>query len=265
MSAGLIRAAHPGPTATVVLLAVLLGVSFGVTAPLLVLLAAAVLAGQVSVGWGNDLLDESRDRAVGRTSKPLVGGAVSTGTVRAACGTALVLVVPLSLACGWLAGLVHLLAVASAWAYNLGLKATWWSWLPYAVSFGGLVLFVWLVSPATGTAPWSLVAAGSLLGVGAHLANVLPDLADDERTGVRGLPHRIGPRWLPAAAAAVLASGSVVMLAGLPDAWTGVLRWSSVALVAALVLLAVVGRGRTPFLAAIGIAVVDVVLLVAAR
>ena len=36
--------------------------------------------------------------------------------------------------------------------------------------------------------------AGALLGVAAHFANVLPDLADDRRTGVSGLPHRLGAR-----------------------------------------------------------------------
>ena len=37
-------------------------------------------------------------------------------------------------------------------------------------------------------APGWAVAAGACLGVAAHLANVLPDLADDASTGVRGLP-----------------------------------------------------------------------------
>ena len=41
-------------------------------------------------------------------------------------------------------------------------------------------------------APVWITAAGALLGAGAHFANVLPDLEDDARTGVRGLPHRIG-------------------------------------------------------------------------
>ena len=50
--------------------------------------------------------------------------------------------------------------------------------------------------------------AGALLGVGAHLVNALPDLADDEATGVRGLPHRLGPRWTPPVATAVLVLAS---------------------------------------------------------
>ena len=46
------------------------------------------------------------------------------------------LCVPLSFAMGWAAGAAHLVAVASAAGYNLGLKATALSPLPYALSFG---------------------------------------------------------------------------------------------------------------------------------
>ena len=102
------------------------------------LVVAAVLTGQLSIGWSNDLIDLARDRAVGREDKPLVDGRVSERTVRVACALAVVATVPLSLACGWLAGPVHLVCVAAGWAYNLGAKATPWSWLPYAVAFGGL-------------------------------------------------------------------------------------------------------------------------------
>ena len=38
------------------------------------LVTAAVLAGQLSIGWSNDLIDARRDRAVGRTDKPLAVG-----------------------------------------------------------------------------------------------------------------------------------------------------------------------------------------------
>lgn len=260
-TSALLRAAHLGPALAVVLLFVLLAVAADLSPGRTLLVGLAVLAGQLSVGWSNDLIDEARDRQVGRSDKPLVTGEISTGTVRLACGVAVVAVVPLSLACGWTAGAVHLLTVASAWVYNLWLKSTVWSWLPYAVSFGGLVVFVALAGQPSELPPWWQPLAGALLGVGAHLLNVLPDLADDEATAVRGLPHRIGARRLPAVATAVLAAGSVVVALG-----TGLARLESVLALAAVAALAVVAatrRGRVPFLAAIGIAVVDVVLLVA--
>ena len=257
---GLLRAAHAGPTLAVVVLALLLAVAFELSPARLALVGLAVLAGQLSVGWSNDLIDASRDREVGRADKPIVTGDASERAVRVACGLALVAVVPLSLACGWVAGAVHLVLVASAWAYNLRLKATAWSWLPYAVFFGGLVVFVSLARDRSELPPWWLPAAGALLGVGAHLVNVLPDLADDEATGVRGLPHRIGARRLPLVATVVLASGSLVVALG-----AGLTRTTSLvalAVVAGLAAVALSGRGRAPFLAAIGIALVNVVLLV---
>lgn len=257
----LLRAAHAGPALAVVVLAMLLAVGDDLSPGRVVLVGLAVLAGQLSVGWCNDLADEARDRFAMRSDKPLATGEVSVRTVRLACGLAVVALVPLSFACGWAAGVVHLLAVASAWAYNLWLKSTVWSWSPYALAFGALVVFGSLAGEPARLPPWWMPAAGALLGVGAHLLNVLPDLADDEATGVLGLPHRIGARRLPAVATAVLAAGSLVVAVG-----AGLARAGSIAALAAVVGLGVVvltGRGRAPFLAAIGIALVDVVLLVA--
>ena len=56
---------------------------FDATAQLLAVLAvgAAVLAGQLSVGWHNDWLDAERDSAAARPDKPVATGAVSRRTV----------------------------------------------------------------------------------------------------------------------------------------------------------------------------------------
>ena len=217
----------------------------------------------MTIGWTNDLIDRGRDSAVGRADKPLATGELSVGPVRAVCGTAVAATVVLSLLCGLVAGLVHLGCVAAGWSYNLGLKATVWSWAPYAVAFGGLTVFVSLAGP-TGTVPpaWiPLVAA--LLGVGAHLVNALPDLADDEATGVRGLPHRLGARRTRIAAVVVLGAASVVVVANSPTApWP--VRIVALLVVAVLAGVALTARGRTPFWVAVAIALVDAVLLVLA-
>ena len=257
----LVGSAHAGPTLAVTVLAGLLSVAQGLAPATTVVLVAAVLAGQLTIGWSNDLVDRTRDRAAGRRDKPLATGSGSVAVVRAACGAAVLACVVLSLALGPAAGLLHLGCVASAWAYNLGLKATVWSWAPYAASFGGLTAVVTL---ADGEAPpwwWPLGAA--LLGVGAHLLNVLPDLADDAATGVRGLPHRLGPRRIRPVAAVVLVLASVVVLVGAgPPLAVSI---AVVAVVLGLAVLVVVGTGRSPFVAAVGIALVDALLLVVAR
>jgi 4-hydroxybenzoate polyprenyltransferase len=260
----LVRAAHPGPAFAVTLLSGLLAWAAGLDAGRAALVVAAVLAGQLSIGWSNDLVDARRDRAVGRTDKPLAIGHLAERAVRAACAVAVVACVPLSLLCGWLAGLVHLACVAMGWAYNLGVKSTVLSWLPYAVAFGGLPVFVSLAGAPHDAPPWWLPLAGALLGVGAHLVNVLPDLADDEATGVRGLPHRLGARGASTLAAVVLVGATVVLVVGAPLGSTAVAAAALVAVVV-LALLALVARGRTPFRAAIAMALVDVAMLVWAR
>ncbi len=260
----LLRAAHIGPALAVTVLAAALAVAQHLPAGQAVLVVAAVLAGQLSIGWSNDLIDQARDRSVGRADKPLATGELSARPVSLACAGAVAAAVVLSLLCGLVAGLVHLVCVAAGWAYNLGLKRTVFSWVPYAVAFGGLTVFVSLAAPAAAVPPLWQPAVGALLGVGAHLVNALPDLADDEATGVRGLPHRLGARLTRLLSVVVLVAASVIVVLASGEVRL-ILRIAALLLVAALAAVALSTRGRTPFRAAIAIAVVDALLLVLAQ
>ncbi|QJW36783.1 UbiA family prenyltransferase [Cellulosimicrobium protaetiae] len=265
---GLVVASHFPPTVMVTAFALALSLGIGAGARTTTLVALAVLVGQLSVGWSNDWLDARRDLAVGRADKPVVTGLVTPATLRAAALAALGACVVLSLATGVVPGTVHVVAVASAWSYNAVLKATWWSWAPYALSFGLLAVFVVLAAPGDGRpAPWA-VGAAALLGVGAHVANTLPDLEDDAATGVRGLPHRLGRRASSVLAPVVLGVASaVVVLAppGAPDAVRWVLGGAAVGLAVAAGVVGVVRpRSRAPFALSMAVAGVCVVLLVLA-
>lgn len=104
--------------------------------------------------------------------------------------------------------------------------------------------------------------AGALLGSGAHFANVLPDLDADARTGVRGLPQRLGATGARASAALLLAAGSVVAVLGpgRPRAW----QVGALATVAGLTGLCLRLDDRHAFRAAMGVAAIDVALVIAA-
>ena len=255
--------AHGGPCVAVTTLTAHVAVAADLDAADTVVVVAAVLSGQLTIGWGNDLRDAGRDAAVGRTDKPLADGRLDPALVRRCLVVAAVACVALSAACGWRSGAVHLgLLVAMGHAYNLGLKATALSWLPYAVAFGSLPAVVSLAGEGH---PWPagwLLATGALLGVGAHLLNALPDLADDVSTGVRGLPHRLGDQGTRVLAAVVLVAASALAALGPPgdpEPWA----WAVLAVVLLLALSAATGRGRWPFRAAIAVALLDVVLLLA--
>ena len=260
---GLVRACHPEPTAAVTAVSAALAVAVGRGPAGTLAVTAAVLAGQLSIGWMNDYLDRDRDVLTARPDKPVAVGTLDPAVVRTAMLVAAVAVVPLSLLSGLVAGSLHLVAVASAWSYNLWLKATPLSVLPYAVSFGLLPAFVTAGLPGQPVVGW-LVAAGALLGAGAHFANVLPDIEDDLRTGVRGLPHRLGPAGSRAAAAVLLLAASVVLAVGPPGA-PGALGVGAV-LVAVVCGVGAIGLGRRPgsraaFLGVLVVAAVDVALL----
>lgn len=254
----LVRACHPEPTVAVTALAAALAADTGVNA---VVVGAAFLSGQLSVGWSNDWVDARRDLVVGRADKPVVQG-LPVPTVRNAALLALTVCVPLSLLMGRYAGAAHLVAVASAWTYNAGLKSSVLSFVPYAVSFGLVPSVITLGLPGHPAAPWWATAAGALLGVGAHGANVLPDLDDDRVTGVRGLPQRLGPvAAVVLSGTALLAATALLALGPGPSA----LGWVAMALAAAVFAVGL-GRARRPgsraaFLSVIGVAVLDVGLL----
>lgn len=253
----LVRACHPEPTAAVSALAAALAAS--VDGPW-ALVGLAFLSGQLSVGWSNDWVDAPRDLAVHRHDKPVVQG-LPVAVVRRAALVALAACVPLSLALGARAGAAHLVAVASAWLYNARLKSTALSWAPYALSFG-LVPSVVTLAANTGTAPWWATAAGALLGVGAHGANVLPDLEDDAATGVRGLPHRLGRGWTSALSGLALVAATVLLATGPGTSGAGATAVAlSVLMFAGGLVLGRRPGSRAAFLSVLVVAGLDVALL----
>lgn len=263
----LIRTSHPLPTLVVTSLAVGLASASGQDVTGVVTIGAAVLAGQLSVGWLNDLVDVDRDAAVGRIGKPLAAGEISRQALLVAILLSASAAVALSLPFGALATAVHATALISAWAYDLGLKAKPLSVLPYAVSFGLLPAFVLLGLPESQLPPPWLVLAAALLGAAAHFTNTLPDLADDVATGVWGLPHRLGPAKSVAVAAGSVLAASVLLVIGPAGSLSGI-GW--VTLPAAAIVLSIgflLSRrpgSRAAFHSVMLVALIDVALLLSA-
>ncbi|GAB4004049.1 hypothetical protein GCM10029992_47870 [Glycomyces albus] len=184
--------------------------------------------------------------------------------VRVAVAAAAIAAVVLSFLSGPAAGTAHVIALVSAWAYDLGVKATAFSVLPYAVSFGLLTAFVSLGAPGGAFPPVWLLAAGASLGCAAHFANVLPDLDDDAATGIRGLPHRLGPTASRLVSAALVLAASVLLAfgpAGQPSAPALAAVPVSAAVLAAGLVLGRRTGSRAAFHSVILVALMDVALL----
>jgi 4-hydroxybenzoate polyprenyltransferase len=162
-------------------------------------------------------------------------------------------------------GAWHLALVASGWLYNVALKPTRWSPLPYFVGFAALPLYVVGVSGVA--APWWMAVAGGLLGTAAHFANAAPDVDHDRSAGVFGLPQRFGARASVVIALIILGGAGALLLSQLevvgwarPTAITAVV----LPLIAGSVLVAINRMGRPVFTLVMVAAIVDVVLLTVA-
>jgi 4-hydroxybenzoate polyprenyltransferase len=261
----LLRASHPIPCVAVTALSTALFAVAGKPLSTCLLGAAAVLAGQLTIGWSNDLLDAQRDRAAGRTDKPLAVAPELDHLVRLALGVALVLTVLLSLALGWRAAALHAVTVTGGWAYNLGLKATPFSALAYFLAFGALPALATSAIPGPELPPaWTMLAAG-LVGVAAHFGNVLPDLPDDLAAGVLGLPQRMGTRGsvLAAIAALLIAAGIIDVATGFRNPVPTTIGTAAVLALALVALRSALRhpRGQGAFLATMAAAAVDVAIL----
>jgi 4-hydroxybenzoate polyprenyltransferase len=259
----LLVASHPGPCLAITAMASLLAAQAAPHGTGPVLVAPAMLAGQMSVGWSNDALDADRDAAAHRTDKPIATGQVSKRAVWIAAVTALVAALAMSLAISAATLAVNVVIIGAAWAYNAGLKATLWSGLMYIAGFGPIPAYATTWLPGHPLPRWWVTVAAASIGLGAHFANVLPDLAGDKLSGVKGLPQLVAARWgsvaVRAVAITLLLLGSIALLVAARPAR----RWVAVIGLAVSCVLAVVsarGKGRVPFRAAIGIALVDVVL-----
>ena len=171
--------------------------------------------GQLSIGWSNDAIDAGRDGLSGRTDKPVARGELATRLVMRSALIALQRRAWPSRCCS--AGALGWSTCSASVAdgpTTRRLKSTIWSPAPFAIAFGGLPAVATLALPEHPWPPiWSMLA-GALIGVAAHFANVLPDIDDDRRSGVRGLPQRMGPQATAfVAMASALAACCIVTVA----------------------------------------------------
>jgi 4-hydroxybenzoate polyprenyltransferase len=252
----LLRACHLQPTlaVTAITTALALSAGRGVSS---VWVALAVVSGQLTVGWTNDYFDRDRDRQAGRVDKPIVAGQVSAGVVLGSATIVMMLCVPLSFASGTAAATVHLSAVAAALTYNAGLKSTVASAVPYAYAFGALPAFVTLGLTPSHMPPVWAIAAGALMGVGAHFVNTLPDRAGDKQAGVLGLPQRLPATFSLVTGVALLSAAALLVAlapAGKPGATSLSFAAAALGSSAAVLGAILVGRHRLAWSLTIAVA-----------
>jgi 4-hydroxybenzoate polyprenyltransferase len=208
---GLLRASHFGPNLLVTFISLFFAQLYWWEGPALVI-AIGVFCGQLVVGWSNDVIDYQDDLLHNRQKKPLVSGQISLRLLLNCLRvmTPLAIVLNLLGPLGFVGGSLSVLAIGLAVAYNFYFKFTVFSWLPYAIAFGSLPSCMAL---SKGQAPelWMWLG-GALLGSAAHFLNVIKDMDQDQASGIKGLPQRLGTKASVVIAMALVAAAVAVIL-----------------------------------------------------
>jgi 4-hydroxybenzoate polyprenyltransferase len=221
---------------------------------------------QFGIGATNDVVDAPRD-AGHKPGKPIPSGLVSPVVARAVAVGAFVVGLGLAGPSGFPTVALAVAVIGIGLAYDLQLKGTAWSWLPFAIGIPILPVFGWL--GATGTVPPAfgiLVPAAVGAGAALAIANALADIERDRAAGTASIATALGPERAWAVQAALV---TVIVLAAVVSAWilaTSEARALLVAFAGCLPLAGVaMGRGggadrreRAWQLEAIGIAAVGV-------
>ena len=200
-------------------------------------LLGAMLGAQLAIGAVNELVDAELD-AIAKPTKPIPAGLVSRrgALTMAVGGVALAVALGATFGRGVLA--LTLLGMGTGVLYSVVFKRSIWSWVPYLVAVPLLPIWVWAALDGVDLRLLAVYPIGASAVVAVQLAQSLPDVERDARTGVRTLAVAVGERraremcWGALLLAAVLAS---LLAPALTDHALRV--W--IAAVAALVLVAV--------------------------
>ena len=145
---------------------------------------------QAAIGALNDLHDRPADR-LARPDKPIPAGLVAPRSalwlagLAGPVGLALAAVSPFSLA-------IAVVGLADGLAYDLRLKGTALSWLPFALGLPLLLLFAASTAPCLPPSIASVLPLAVLAGASLALANALADRPRDAAAGVRSTATALG-------------------------------------------------------------------------
>lgn len=236
---------HPWPSLATAAAAVGFALIFGIglTDARLAAIFITVLLTQLAISALNDWADRDRDAIAGRW-RPIAMERVAPQlavAIAIACGIASLIGAALL---GAFSAVLVLLGLVAGWLYDLWLKPTPFSFIPFAIAFPLLPTWVALLAGRPLRSLTPLLLAGALFAIAIHLADSLPDLASDAAGGLKTLAVQLGRERAIAAIVVCLMAGLVVVLAALRFQPVLALALFAAALIA-VVAIAVMG-GRRP-------------------
>lgn len=162
----------------------------------LAVVGVTVLVGQSVLGWHNDLVDEGADRRHDRPGKPVADGRLDPGSAWFALCCGILLLIPLAVTSGVIAGLAYLASVVIGMLGNVVLRRGLFSWVPWVLSFALYPYFLayggWAGAHTGGPPEVVMVLLAAALGLGVHFFTALWGLVADNEDGWTYLPLKLG-------------------------------------------------------------------------
>ena len=176
-------------------------------------IAAIMLLVQFSISALNEWADADLDRRAERR-RPIPLGLVAPGT---ALGVAVTCAVGAFLLCvvsqlGTIALLLVGVGTACGWAYDLWLKGSPLSFLPFAIAFPLMPFWIGVLAGRPLSSLGILFLGGSPLAAAIHLADAIPDRDRDRVAGLNTLAVWLKRPGAEMAAAGLLLIGTVVSI-----------------------------------------------------
>jgi 4-hydroxybenzoate polyprenyltransferase len=176
-------------------------------------IAAIMLLVQFSISALNEWADADLDRRAGRR-RPIPLGVVSPSValgVAVVCAVGAFLLSVLS-DLGAFALLLVGVGTACGWAYDLWLKSTPLSFVPFAIAFPLMPFWIGALASRPLTSLAVLFVGGSPLATAIHLADAIPDRDRDREAGLKTLAVALRKPGAEMAAAGLLLLGTMVSI-----------------------------------------------------
>lgn len=155
-------------------------------------LLGAMLGGQLAIGAINELIDADVDALV-KPDKPIPAGLVSRRGARIMVFGGVLAMAVLSASFGLVSFLLCALGTGVGIAYSFWFKRSIWSWVPYLIALPLLPIWVWTALSSVQPGLFAVYPLGAAAVVAVQIAQSLPDVEADARSGVRTLAVAMGP------------------------------------------------------------------------
>lgn len=177
------------------------------------LLLIGMLGGQIAIGATNEWCDREAD-AIDKPHRPIPAGLVPRSGALVLAAFGLLAMTLAGLALGVWGFLLLIVMIGAGLVYNVKLKRTPLSWLPYFVALPLVPTWAWVVMERFQPELLWLYPIGALFVLAIHISQTLPDIGADRSRGEHGISVILGRRWAEVAIWLAAFGSTLAVVAG---------------------------------------------------